>query len=73
MKFDCDSRRDRREAKRKARKAALREWHPYFAWFPVRLAHGDCRFLETVERRFVTFSSAWDYGFYRIEYRERVR
>ena len=26
-------------------------WHDWFAWFPVRVANNDCRWLETVARR----------------------
>jgi len=31
--------------------AAWKEWHPWFAWRPVRVGHRDCRWLEWVERR----------------------
>lgn len=27
------------------------KWHPWFAWYPVRVGPGDCRWLETVYRR----------------------
>lgn len=27
------------------------KWHRWFAWFPVRVGSGDCRWLEHVERR----------------------
>lgn len=30
-------------------------WHSWFAWRPVRIGSRDCRWLETVERRWV-----WD-------------
>lgn len=26
-------------------------WHKWFAWYPVRIASGDCRWLEHVERK----------------------
>jgi hypothetical protein len=26
-------------------------WHDWFAWFPVRVADNDCRWLEKVSRR----------------------
>ena len=55
MKFDCDSRRLRREAKEQARKAAKLEWHPFFAVLPVKIGPHDCRCLEWVERRYVPF------------------
>lgn len=73
MKFDCDSRRIRREEKTAAREAALLEWHRVFAIFPVRIATGDCRFLELVERRLSP--KRWEYGarVQTIEYRPYVR
>jgi hypothetical protein len=27
------------------------QWHDWFAWFPVRVANYDCRWLEVVARR----------------------
>lgn len=33
------------------RKGDSRDWHPYFAWFPVWTDEGDCAWLETVERK----------------------
>jgi hypothetical protein len=30
---------------------AEREWHPYFALFPVEVGDGETAWLETVERR----------------------
>lgn len=35
----------------KEREDANRQWHDWFAWFPVRVASRDCRWLETVSRR----------------------
>lgn len=32
-------------------RVAARKWHRVFAWSPVRIASGDCRWLEWVERR----------------------
>ena len=28
-----------------------REWHSWFAWYPVRVAENDCYWLEYVERK----------------------
>lgn len=39
MKFNCDY-RDR-----------VRNWHDWFAWYPVKISEGDCRWLETIEVR----------------------
>jgi hypothetical protein len=30
---------------------AKQKWHAWFAWRPVRVASGDCRWLETVARK----------------------
>lgn len=43
MKFNCGP---TSEERRKAKE----EWHPWFAWHPVRIGSGDCRWLETVDR-----------------------
>ncbi len=29
----------------------LSEWHAWFAWYPVMIVSGDCRWLETVQRK----------------------
>ena len=26
-------------------------WHDYFAWWPTKVADGDCRWMETIERK----------------------
>lgn len=42
MKFKCDK---PKKANRRA------EWHRKFAWWPVQVAPGDCRWLEVVQRK----------------------
>lgn len=61
MKFNCDyfgdvlkQRRRARHAKEEEKEYRLIRWHSWFAWFPVRVAHGDCRWLETIERKCYT-------------------
>lgn len=27
-------------------------WHKFFAWYPVRVGDNECRWLETVHRRY---------------------
>lgn len=27
------------------------QWNPWFAWYPVRVRDGSCRWLETVHRK----------------------
>ena len=31
------------------------KWHKWFAWYPVRVARNDCRWLETVHRKGTMF------------------
>lgn len=65
MKFNCDIIRDfvdaasrrlqdamarHREAKYDKQRAQ-EDWHEWYAWRPVKVARGDCRWLEVVERR----------------------
>jgi hypothetical protein len=38
----------------------LGEWHPWFAWYPVRIAPGDCRWLEFVARRMFREDTIYD-------------
>ena len=68
MKFNCGP---TLQEKIKARK----EWHDWFAWYPVRIAvtlgSSDCRWLETVERR---GEHNWDYdggSYWDYEYRAK--
>lgn len=55
MKLNCGLSKQERRARQRERceieAARLRNWHKWFAWFPVRVGHKDCRWLETVERR----------------------
>lgn len=46
------------------------QWHDWFAWYPVRVAEGDCRWLETVERK---GELHYDFvaGDWKFEYREK--
>lgn len=57
MKFNCGLSPKEKDAARWERVQAkvdrLSEWHRTFAWFPVRVGSGDCRWLEFVERRYV--------------------
>lgn len=32
----------------------LKEWHKWFAWYPVRLDENQCAWLETIERKYNT-------------------
>lgn len=44
MKFNCPKKPEKKENKKLF-------WHNWFAWFPVRVADEDCRWLEMVDRR----------------------
>jgi hypothetical protein len=58
MRFNCGPTEDEKQALRIAKKAKqIRDsikdvgvWKPWFAWYPVRVASRDCRWLEWVER-----------------------
>jgi len=67
MKFNCGPTRNERKAASKYRavqeKRLMMEWHSWFAWFPVHVASGDCRWLERIERRFMYCEVRWEYGF----------
>jgi len=39
------------QKKWQARVESWKNWHPIFAWFPIRLRDGDVVWLQTVERR----------------------
>ena len=43
MKFNCGITWEEKLVARK-------EWHRWFAWYPIRLGSRDCRWLETIER-----------------------
>lgn len=56
MKFNCGP--DKKTeyeincVKAKERAAYLREWHDFFALIPRRVGNYDCRWLETIQRRY---------------------
>lgn len=43
-------------------------WHPVFAWWPIRVGENDCRWLEIVERKF-TWRGNLSGSFYDPEFR----
>ena len=45
MKFKCGP-----TAEEKVR--TMENWHDHFAWWPVKMGSTDCRWLETVQRRY---------------------
>lgn len=54
MRFDCGETYEEWEAR-------LSDWHPWFAWHPVRLGSHDCRWLETVMRKGTIYGCPGDY------------
>lgn len=59
MRFNCGPDRYTRQIL-KAKK--MMDWHKYFCWFPVRLGEGDCRWLETVERKYDYWCPIYENG-----------
>ncbi len=51
MKWNCDFYADWKAKRAFENYAKSDQWLPHFALIPVKIAHGDCRWLETVERR----------------------
>lgn len=50
---------------------AKKKWHDWFAWYPVRVASSDCRWLETVERRGEYKWNYFDGVYFLYEYRAK--
>jgi hypothetical protein len=44
MKFNCGKSYSETHQK-------LKNWHEWFAWYPVKVADNDCRWLEKVQRK----------------------
>lgn len=61
MKFDCGKSYVKWTEARK-------QWHQWFAWFPVMVAERDCRWLEYVERKGSVFYGEAD-TWWNFEYR----
>lgn len=74
MRFRCGPTRQELEIisiaeaeDRKERLNRRRNWHPWFAWRPVQIEPGHCRWLEIIERREVYNDTpfggflSWDY------------
>jgi len=45
MKFTCNNKFNEKLKNRE-------NWHKWFAWYPVKVGEHDCRWLESVNRRF---------------------
>lgn len=64
MKFNCGPSSHERYLARVKREEDYRrdtsDWHDCFCWAPVRVAKGDCRWLEKVQRRFWWSHSIYD-------------
>lgn len=55
MKWDCGKRKRERIARLIAYYTAAQEWHDVFVWWPKKLADNDCRWMETIQQRFVVY------------------
>jgi hypothetical protein len=53
MKYDCGH-------PWKVHERALKRWHKWFAWRPVKVGRRDCRWLETVERKGTEEQAGYD-------------
>lgn len=67
MRFNCGRTQYEKDQDRK-------KWHRWFAWRPVRVVEGDCRWLEVVERRgskyYSGYTYSWEYEYRSIEANE---
>jgi hypothetical protein len=55
MKFNCGPTwQEKRELEA--------SWHPWFAWYPVRVGSHDCRWLEVIERKGTWNGSRYNYA-----------
>lgn len=61
MKLNCGPTKAEREAARKARREAKladkKQWHNVFVLLPKRVGSHDCRWLETMERRWTVIET----------------
>lgn len=57
MKFNCGLSKEHREYLRRLKQEAdfekMRQWHDVYAWWPIRVGENDCRWLETIEEKFI--------------------
>lgn len=54
MKLDCGK---KERLKKEAKKKKISGWHEWYAWYPVKVAEEDCRWLETILRKPVFYYS----------------
>jgi hypothetical protein len=81
MKFSCgltpDEKRELQFQKDLEHKRYLEGWHDFFALWPRQVASGDCRWLETIERKGERhrYYDSWGMAGYvwTWEYREKDR
>ena len=50
------------------------KWHPWFAWFPVRIGPRDCRWLEVVMRKgkYTVGETGYLNSPWKYKYKERI-
>lgn len=65
MKLNCGPDAHERRAREYE---PLTNWHPWFAWRPVRVDRRQCVWLETVQRK-GQLHACWDKLFWTWEYR----
>lgn len=71
MKFNCDKSKQRARAKLEAFwDKHVNKWTKHYAWLPVKVAEGDCRWLEEVEKKYIPNKSIAYTGNRRTPFRE---
>lgn len=71
MKFKCGPKISREEKERILYQQLVDRfcrWHKIFAFFPHKVADNDCRWLETIERKF-DYVSTFDWAPRHPDYR----
>ena len=66
MRFNCGptptERRARTQKRMDEAEKFLSAWHDHFALVPRRVGSGDCRWLETIERKGARVARTWGRG-----------
>ena len=52
MKIDCGPTRADKDKIYINKRLKRMEWQKWFDWYPVRIASHDCRWFETIERKY---------------------
>lgn len=64
MRFKCGKSQAEHDAailKERAERARVEAWHRFYPIWPRKVARGDCRSFEWIERRYVWSRDYWVY------------